>query len=59
MRREASIKVLYMRRNLNARAIAGLSSELVSIQTNVDRLVRDMERDIAQADAFIASLQEQ
>jgi hypothetical protein len=49
--------VLFMKHNLNARAIAGLSQELVSVQTNVDRLVRDMETAIAQADAFIASLQ--
>lgn len=46
-----------MKHNLNAGAIAGLSQELVSVQTNVDRLVRDMESAIAQADAFIASLE--
>jgi len=46
-----------MKHNLNARAIAGLSSEVVSVQTNVDRLVRDMEKAIAQADTFIAALQ--
>jgi Protein of unknown function (DUF2959) len=34
-----------------------LSKEVVSVQTNVDRLVRDMETAIAEADAFIASLQ--
>ncbi len=50
-------QVLFMKHNLNARAIAGLSKELINIQTNVDKLVRDMESAIAQADAFIASLQ--
>ncbi|NMD41207.1 MAG: DUF2959 domain-containing protein [Deltaproteobacteria bacterium] len=50
-------QVLFMKHNLNARAIAGLSSEVVSVQTNVDRLVRDMEKAIAQADTFIAALQ--
>jgi predicted nucleic acid-binding Zn-ribbon protein len=50
-------QVLFMKHNLNARAIAGLSSELTSVQSNVDNLVRDMESAIAQADAFIASLQ--
>lgn len=50
-------QVLFMKHNLNARAIAGLSSELTSVQANVDSLVRDMESAIAQADAFIASLQ--
>ena len=50
-------QVLFMKHNLNARAIAGLSKEVVSVQTNVDRLVRDMESAVAEADAFIASLQ--
>ena len=51
-------QVLFLKHNLNARAIAGLSSEVVTVQTNVDNLVRDMELAIAQADAFIASLEE-
>jgi hypothetical protein len=50
-------QVLFMKHNLNARAIAGLSDEVISVQTNVDKLVRDMESAIAQADVFIASLQ--
>jgi chromosome segregation ATPase len=50
-------QVLFLKHNLNARAIAGLSDELVTVQTNVDQLVRDMERAIAQADAFVAALQ--
>jgi hypothetical protein len=50
-------QVLFMKHNLNARAIAGLSNELVGVQTNVDKLVRDIESSVAQADAFIASLQ--
>jgi hypothetical protein len=50
-------QVLFMKHNLNAKAIAGLSSEVTSVQSNVDSLVRDMESAIAQADAFIASLQ--
>lgn len=50
-------QVLFMKHNLNARAIAGLSDELVTVQSNVDKLIRDMEISIAQADAFIAALQ--
>ena len=50
-------QVLFMKHNLNAKAIAGLSNELAGVQANVDSLVRDMESAIAQADAFIASLQ--
>jgi len=50
-------QVLFMKHNLNARAIAGLNDELISVQTNVDKLIRDMESAIAQADSFIAALQ--
>jgi anion-transporting ArsA/GET3 family ATPase len=50
-------QVLFMKHNLNAKAIAGLSDELISVQTNVDKLVRDMESAIAEADAFIGSWQ--
>ncbi len=52
-------QVLFLKHNLNAKAIAGLSDELVSVQTNVDSLVRDMDLAIAQADTFIAALQEE
>ncbi len=51
-------QVLFIKHNLNAKAIAGLSDELISVQTNVDNLVHDMEVAIAQADKFIAALQE-
>ena len=51
-------QVLFLKHNLNARAVAGLSDELVSVEADVETLVRDMEVAIAQADAFIASLQE-
>lgn len=50
-------QVLFMKHNLNAKAIAGLSGEVSSVQTNVDRLVREMESAIAEADSFIAALQ--
>ena len=50
-------QVLFMKHNLNARAIAGLSDELITVQTNVDELVRDIESAVAQADSFITSLQ--
>jgi hypothetical protein len=49
-------QVLFMKHNLNANAIAGLSDEVVSVQANVDQLVRDIDSAVAQADAFIASL---
>ena len=42
-----------------SQGITRVPSEMASVQTNVDRLVRDMESAIAQADAFIAPLQEE
>lgn len=50
-------QVLFLKHNLNARAITGLDAELISVETNVQSLIRDMEQAIAQADRFIATLQ--
>ncbi len=52
-------RVLFLKHNLNAKAIAGLSDELVGVETNVDILVAEMEKAIAEADRFIVSLQEE
>lgn len=49
-------QVLYLKHNLNARAIDGLKGELRTIETNVARLIKDMEASIAQSEAFIAEL---
>ena len=38
-------------------AIAVLSGELISVQTNVDELIHYMDSAIAQADKFIAAVQ--
>jgi len=51
-------QVLFMKHNLNARAIAGLKSETKSVQANVDTLVRSIENAVARADEFIASLED-
>ena len=51
-------QVLYLKHNLNAQAIGALTDELASVQSQVDRLVADMEKSIAEADAFIATLGE-
>ena len=52
-------QVLFMKHNLNARAIAGLSDEVVGIQSNVDQLVSEMEKAVDQADAFIRTMAEE
>lgn len=50
-------QVLYLKHNLNARAIAALQGELVSLEKDVARLVREMETSIREADQFITKLQ--
>jgi len=52
-------RVLFLKHNLNARALGALTRELGSVQTNVDELVADMQRSIAEADAFIAAMEKE
>ncbi len=49
-------QVLFLKHNLNARAIASLQTELGNIETDVSRLIRDMELSIKEADQFISAL---
>ncbi len=48
--------VLFLKHNLNARAIASLQDELDGIELDVSHLIREMEEAIAEADAFIATI---
>ena len=50
-------QVLFLKHNLNAKAIGGLTAEVASIQTKVDDLVRDLQASVVEADAFIQTLQ--
>ena len=50
--------VTFLKHNLNARAIVSLQKSLVTIETDVDALVVDMEKSIAEADSFIAAMKE-
>jgi DNA repair exonuclease SbcCD ATPase subunit len=50
-------QVLFLKHNLNARAIASLEGTVTEIETDVDQLIRDMEASIAEADAFIEEMQ--
>ena len=47
-------RVLFLKHNLNARAIAAIGAESQDLETDVARLISDTERSIAEADAFIA-----
>lgn len=49
-------QVLFLKHNLNARAIASLQSELDSIESDIAVLVREMEASIAEANAFIEQI---
>lgn len=50
-------RVLYLKHNLNASALSGLRAKLPELQSDVDRLVREMQASISEADAFIDSLE--
>lgn len=50
-------QVLYLKHNLNAQAIASLQSELVSIESDVAKLIREMEASIREANSFISSME--
>ncbi len=45
--------VLYLKHNLNAKAIGSLSGEMVSIEKDVEKLIRDMNVSIKEAESFI------
>jgi len=48
--------VLYLKHNLNAAAIGTLRNEGVNIQGSIDRLIAQMNGSIAEADAFLKTL---
>jgi hypothetical protein len=50
-------RVLFLKHNLNARALGALTNELDTVRTDVDELVADMQRSIADADAFIQDME--
>jgi hypothetical protein len=52
-------QVLYLKHNLNAHALASMKGELVKVDAQVDRLVRDMNHSIAEADRFIQTMEKE
>jgi hypothetical protein len=49
-------QVLFLKHNLNAQAIASLHDELISVETEIASLIKEMEASIAEADAFIKAM---
>jgi hypothetical protein len=52
-------QVLYLKHNLNARAIAALQHEFIEIGIDISQLILAMEQTIAEASQFVAVLTEQ
>ena len=50
-------QVLFLKHNLNARAISALHGEYRTLQANVDQLMADMQRAIDEANTFVRRLQ--
>jgi len=50
-------QVLYLKHNLNARAIGALRVELASVEANTAALIREMNASIAEAQRFISSME--
>ncbi len=51
-------QVLYLKHNLNARAIASLKGELQSVNADVDRLINAMQKSINESKSFISQMQD-
>ena len=50
-------RVLFIKANLNAQAIASLKGTEVELGGDIEKLIREMEASIAEADAFIEGIQ--
>ncbi len=48
--------VLFLKHNLNARAVASLQDTVVEIEADVSRLIAEMQQSIQEADDFIAAM---
>ena len=49
-------QVLFLKHNLNAEAIASLQTTSAGIETDVARLIKDMEASISEANSFISQM---
>ncbi len=52
-------QVLYLKHNLNARAIAALQHEFIEISIDISQLIHAMEQTIAEASHFVSALVDQ
>ncbi|MHC4881502.1 MAG: DUF2959 domain-containing protein [Planctomycetota bacterium] len=52
-------QVLFLKHNLNAQAIASLQGELATVENDIGILIREMEKSIDEANAFIQEMTQQ
>ncbi len=51
-------QVLFLKHNLNARAIASLKNEVIAVESDVNQLINEMNRSIAEANDFLATFEQ-
>ncbi len=49
-------QVLFLKHNLNARALSSLKGEVAKVDVEVDRLIADVDRSVAEANRFISEI---
>ncbi len=49
-------QVLFLKHNLNSRAIASLRTELITIESDISALIIDMEKSITESNRFLSEL---
>lgn len=52
-------QVLFLKHNLNARAVAGLKGEVAKVDAQVNQLVKELNASISEANRFIANLEQE
>ncbi len=52
-------QVLFLKHNLNARAVAGLKGEVAKVDAQVNQLVKELNAAISEANRFIANLEQE
>lgn len=50
-------RVLFLKHNLNAKALGALTSELTAVEGDVDSLLVELQKAIAEADAYLAAME--
>jgi len=52
-------RVLFLKHNLNAKALGALTKELTNVQGDVDALVADLQQSISEADAYLKEMEQE